>query len=84
MRKREIQNELTNLDEFLQKGEDELKSTSLELNEILDALDDKYPQGRINLQDGTIQYQPGAPSRKQQAAEQQAQQSAGAMKVVKQ
>jgi hypothetical protein len=84
MRKREIQNELTSLDEFLQKGEDELKSTSLELNEILDALDDKYPQGRINLQDGTIQYQPGAPSRKQQAAEQQAQQSAGAMKVVKQ
>jgi hypothetical protein len=85
VRKKEIQNELTNLDEFLQKGEDELKSTSLELNEILDALDDKYPQGRINLQDGTIQYQPGAPSRKQQAAEQQAQQqSAGAMKVVKQ
>jgi hypothetical protein len=84
IRKREIQNELINLDEFLQKGEEELKSNSLELNEVLDALDDKYPQGRINLQDGTIQYQPGAPSRKQQAAEQQAQQSAGAMKVVKQ
>lgn len=81
IRKREIQNELINLDEFLQKGEDELKSTSLELKEIFDALDEKYPQGRVNLQDGTIQYQPGAPTRKQQA-EQQAQPSG--MKVVKQ
>lgn len=81
IRKREIQDELVALDEFLEKGETELKSTSLQLKEIFDALDDKYPQGRVNLQDGTIQYQPGAPTRKQQA-EQQAQPSG--MKVVKQ
>ena len=73
VRKKEIQEELTKLDEFLLKGEDELKSTSFELKEIFEALDDKYPQGRISLQEGTIQYQPGAPTRKQQA-EQQAQQ----------
>ena len=84
IRKRDIQNELINLDEFLQKGEDELKSVSLELNEMFDALDDKYPQSRLNLQDGTIQYQPGAPTRKQQAEQQAQQTSAGAMKVVKQ
>jgi hypothetical protein len=81
IRKREIQDELVSLDEFLERGESELKSTSLELKEIFDALDEKYPQGRINLQDGTIQYQPGAPTRKQQL-EQQAQPSG--MKVVKQ
>ena len=84
VRKRDIQTELISLDEFLQKGEDELKSTSLELNEVFDALDEKYPQGRINLQDGTIQYQPGAPTRKQQAEQQAQQTPAGAMKVVKQ
>jgi hypothetical protein len=68
----------------LQKGEDEFKSINFQLKEIIEALDDRYPQGRINLQDGTIQYQPGAPTRKQQA-EQQAQQSSGSgMKVVKQ
>jgi hypothetical protein len=84
IRRREIQEELISLDDYLLKGEEELKATSLELKEIFDALDDKYPQGRINIQDGTIQYQPGAPTRKQQA-EQQAQQSpSGAMKVVKQ
>jgi hypothetical protein len=48
-------------------------------------LDEKYPQGRINLQDGTIQYQPGAPTRKQQAEQQaQQQQSSNGVKVVKQ
>jgi hypothetical protein len=81
IRRREIQEELIRLDDFLLKGEDELKSTSSELKEILDALDDKYPQGRINLEDGSVQYQPGAPTRKQQA-QQQAQPSG--MKVVKQ
>jgi hypothetical protein len=81
IRKREIQEELIRLDDFLLKGEDELKSTSNELKEILDALDDKYPQGRINLEDGSVQYQPGAPTRKQQP-EQLAQPSG--MKVVKQ
>lgn len=86
IRKREIEEELTRLDEILEKTEGEFKSTNLKLKEIAETLDDKYPQGRINLQDGTVQYQPGAPSRKQ-LAEQQAQQaqqttSAG-MKVVK-
>ena len=88
IRKREIQNELIKLDEFLEKGESELKATNLQLQEIVDSLDEKYPQGRINLQDGTIQYQPGAPTRKQQAEQQaqqqQQQQSSGnGMKVVK-
>ena len=37
----------------------------------MDAIDEKYPQGRINMQDGTITYQPGAPTRKQVAEQQQ-------------
>jgi hypothetical protein len=74
------------LEEFLATGKDEFKATNLQLKEIVDALDDKYPQGRINLQEGTVQYQVGALSRKQ-IAEQQAQQAqqpaTGGMKVVK-
>ena len=83
---REIEEELTRLDEILEKAENDFKSVNLELKEVLDSLDDKYPQGRINLQDGTVQYQVGALSRKQ-IAEQQAQQAqqpaTGGMKVVK-
>ena len=86
IRKREIEEELTRLGEILEKSENDFKSINLELKEVLDSLDEKYPQGRINLQEGTVQYQPGAPSRKQ-LAEQQAQQAqqpaSSGMKVVK-
>ena len=83
VRKKELSEELERLDTVLEEAEAQFKSTNAELKEILDALDEKYPQGRINLQEGMIQYQPGALSRKQ-LAEQQAQQAAGnGMKVVK-
>ncbi len=81
VRKKELNEELLKLDEVLEKTEDEFKATNIKLREIFDSLDEIYPQGRINMSDGTIQYQPGAPSRKQMA-EQQAQSDAS-MKVVK-
>ena len=88
MRKREIQDELIKLDEILEKGEDEFKAIQFQLKELVDSLDEKYPQGRINIQEGTIQYQPGAPTRKQMQEQQtqrpQKEQSTGnGMKVVK-
>ena len=84
VRKKEIELDIMSMDEFLVQGQEELAATNKELRDILDALDEQYPQGRVNLQDGTIQYQPGAPTRKQ-LAEQQRQQSSGnqSMKVVK-
>ena len=65
IRKKEISEELIRIDEMLEKTEDMFKATNKQMKEMMDALDEKYPQGRINLQDGTIQYQPGAPTRKQ-------------------
>jgi len=83
VRKKEIELDIISMDDFLVKGQEELAATNKELRDILDALDEQYPQGRVNIQDGTIQYQPGAPTRKQ-LAEQQAQQPASSgMKVVK-
>ncbi len=82
IRKKEINEELVRMDDFLEKGEDEFKMLNVQMREIVDSLDEKYPQGRINMQDGTIQYQPGAPTRRQ-LAEQQAQPSQDGMKVVK-
>jgi hypothetical protein len=70
IRKKEIQEELIKMDDVLERGEDEFKMTNDKIRELVDDLDDKYPQGRINMQDGTIQYQPGAPTRKQQAEQQ--------------
>jgi len=86
IRKKEIHEEIVRMDDFLEKGEDEFKVLNSELREVIDGLDEKYPQGRINIQDGTIQYQPGAPTRKQ-LAEMQRQQTTesngNGMKVVK-
>lgn len=85
LRKKEIQDELVRLDEITERTEEEFKSTNFQMREILDSLDEKYPQGRININDGTVQYQPGAPTRKQQADLQamEAQQKAAGLKVVK-
>jgi site-specific recombinase len=85
IRKKEIAEELVRLDAILEDAEAQFKSVNAELKEVVDALDEKYPQGRINLQEGMIQYQPGALTRKQLAEQQsqQSQQAASGMKVVK-
>ena len=74
LRKKQIADELVRLDEILEKAEADYQVTQTKLNEIGDEIDEKYPQGRINIQEGTVQYQPGAPTRKQ-LAEQQTQQA---------
>ena len=71
VRKKELNEELNNLAVVLEKAEDEFKFISEELKERLEALDEQYPQARINLQEGYLQYQPGALSRKQLAEQQQ-------------
>ena len=78
LRKKEISDELIRLDEILEKSEVEFKIISDELKQTLEDLDEKYPQMRINLQEGMIQYLPCAPSRKQMASEAQQQAGAGA------
>ena len=70
IRRKEISEEMVRLDEILEKSEDAFKLVNTQLREVMDGLDDKYPQGRLNIQDGTVTYQPGAPSRKQIAEEQ--------------
>ena len=65
IRKKEISEELIRLDEMLEKTEDVFKAANKQIKELMDDIDEKYPQGRINFQDGSVQYQPGAPTRKQ-------------------
>jgi hypothetical protein len=70
IRRKEISEEMIRLEEILEKSEEAFKLVNTQLREAMDSLDDKYPQGRLNIQDGTITYQPGAPTRKQVAEEQ--------------
>jgi hypothetical protein len=73
IRKKEISEELLRIEEALEKTEDVFKAANRQMKELMDAIDEKYPQGRINLQDGTVQYQPGAPTRKQMEEQRMAQ-----------
>ena len=84
LRRKDIHTELESLDKMTESFEDEFKAKNSQMRDILDSLDDKYPQGRLNLQDGTITFQPGAPSRKQlQQPSQQVSSASSGMKVVK-
>jgi vancomycin resistance protein YoaR len=74
IRKKQILDEIKRMEDFLETAEADYAVAQQQLNEIGEQIDEKYPQGRINIQDGTVQYQPGAPTRKQ-LAEQQAQQA---------
>lgn len=71
LRKKDLFAELDRLETIVKEAEDSFQAKNAQLKEILDGLDDKYPQGRVNLQEGTIVYQPGLPSRKQMAQQQQ-------------
>jgi site-specific recombinase len=85
IRKKELSEELIRLDDILERADDEFQAANNQMKEIVDSLDEQYPQGRINLKDGTIQYQPGAPTRKQQEEmqAQERQQQSSDLKVVK-
>ena len=84
LRRKDIHTELESLDKKTESFEDEFKAKNSQMRDILDSLDDKYPQGRLNLQEGTITFQPGAPSRKQlQQPSQQVSSASSGMKVVK-
>ena len=84
IRRKEMEDEILRMADVLETHEAEIKSSNIKLNDIASDIDDQYPQARINIADGTVQYQPGAPTRKQQQAE-QAQQQPGSpdFKVVK-
>jgi hypothetical protein len=71
IRKKELYSEIERLDTLLEKAEAEFKLINEELKDAGDEIDEKYPQSRINIQDGTVQYQPGAPTRKQLLEQQQ-------------
>ena len=84
LRKKDIENELESIDKMTEQFEDEFKAKNAQMRDILDSLDDKYPAGRLNLQDGTVTYQPGAPSRRQlQQTPQQVSSTTSNLKVVK-
>ena len=65
LRRKDLMDESRRIDELTIKLEEEFKNKNEEFKKMMDDMDDKYPGGRLNIVEGTIQYQPGALSRKQ-------------------
>jgi hypothetical protein len=84
LRKLELKEELESIEEALEQNQNDFKLNTSKMSKIGESIDEQYPQARIDIQNGTIQYQPGAPTRKQMAeqAQQQSQPQDG-MRVVK-
>jgi hypothetical protein len=84
LRKMEIQQELESIEDALEQNQNDFKLNTSKMSKIGESIDDEYPQARIDIQNGTIQYQPGAPTRKQMAEQaQQQSQPQDSMRVVK-
>jgi|SRR5210317_1191498 uncharacterized phage infection (PIP) family protein YhgE len=66
LRRKELEDGMTQLEENLQQAEDDFKSTNNEMQEALNVLERDYPRGQIDLQEGTVTYNPAI---KEQAAQ---------------
>ena len=58
LRRKELEDGLTQLEETLSNTEEDFQSTNAEMREELDVLERDYPRGQIDLEEGTVTYNP--------------------------
>lgn len=80
LRRKELNEELEKLETTLEQAEADFKESNDELRQELSSLDKEYPRGQINLQEGTLTYNPAV---KEQMAEQNASLTSDNIEVVK-
>jgi len=67
LRRKELEDELVKLDEGVEKAEADFKEKNESIRALVGDLEKEYPRGQLNLQDGTITFDP---SIKEKMAEQ--------------
>lgn len=68
LRKKELHEEIEKLETTLEQAEADFKESNDSLREELNALDKEYPRGQINLQEGTLTYNPEVKAQMEQQA----------------
>ena len=68
LRKKELHEELEKLETTLAQAEDDFKESNEDLRKVLNSLEEEYPRGQINLQEGTLTYNPAIKEQMQQQA----------------
>lgn len=67
LRRKELEDEMVKLEEGLEKAEGDFKTQNDELRGLVGELEKEFPRGQINLQEGTVTFDPAA---KEQMAKQ--------------
>jgi predicted nucleic acid-binding Zn-ribbon protein len=67
LRRKELEDELVKLDEGVEKAEADFKEKNEAIRGLVSELEKEYPRGQLNLQEGTITFDP---SIKEKMAEQ--------------
>tara|TARA_B110000503_G_scaffold78177_1_gene120207 strand:+ start:668 stop:985 length:318 start_codon:yes stop_codon:yes gene_type:complete len=58
LRRKELEDELVKLDEGVEKAEADFKEKNEAIRGLVNELEKEYPRGQINLQEGTITFDP--------------------------
>lgn len=70
IRKNELHAEMEGLTDAVEKAEEEFKTTNSEMRKELNKLERDYPRGQLNLEEGTITYNPAFKEQQQQQMQQ--------------
>ena len=70
IRRNELHSELEALDTGVSKAEEDFKSINGEMRKELNKLEKDYPRGQLNLEDGTITYNPAFKEQQQMQMQQ--------------
>jgi uncharacterized coiled-coil DUF342 family protein len=70
IRRNELHSEMEAIEEGVTKAEEDFKSVNGEMRKELNKLDKEYPRGQLNLEEGTITYNPAFKEQQQQQMQQ--------------
>ena len=71
IRKNELHSELGKIDEAVTQAEESFKEINSEMRKELNKLERDYPRGQLNMEKGTVTYDPAVKEQMQQQAQQQ-------------
>lgn len=71
IRKNELHSELTKVDDGFVQAEEAFKETNSEMRKELNKLERDYPRGQLDLEKGTVTYNPAIKEQMEQQAQQQ-------------
>ena len=71
IRKNELHSELSKVDEAFTQAEEAFKETNSEMRKELNKLERDYPRGQLDMEKGTVTYNPAIKEQMEQQAQQQ-------------